>query len=958
MQELDENTLEEGRMALYQLERQLKSINIGNMSSNSNEVNDSNSIGSKQQSLQSERKLMDQIPRDARLHYRLGSPLGLTVEELDDRGLLDGGASVPSYYTSIKQRNRRQLEMQKRSTRLEHRGKDGILRHIEGFYHMLRTLARRGVNIESKFFSREQENRVGIYPKEFLRACQELNLPFTHWELHDFCSRYILPGSELIDMEGILRDSEISQFDVQSQPESLESMTNVDEKMDISLVFTVAKLKDGLLASMKSVGKNVDDVYRMFAKWDTEGSGSITATQFLRTLGNLHVDLSDQEQDFLVELLDTDGVGRVHFDGLLTFCFLDIYPELNSSKNMSLRALCMDSQDNCSKSGLSYDNLSYNNRDRDVCNNNNISSPIGLTNAYSNNNPQASSNRRPLTASGARPQLQPVSPQLLSDGAASMSGPSSGGSGASYARSLRQSAASSSLATGGGVSTSMSYSKPRPVTANGRVSSGSFERLPMSSGSNANGSQVVTLTEGEIVEVADDVLDEGVLHATGPSLPLPSLPPPILTNINRKADRESLEVIDGSSINEYTQVTLDQDEYPLPSPSSRELNLQYGHSNNPRLSNESSSDYTMAHMKLNSALAGRNHNDTSLIEINNGIPNGQNRRSSRIEEEDSNTHLSDPIGHLSLLATQTLVTVREFLLSKYRMGRSLNDIYSQFDRNHKRYFDAADFVRATAEFRMEISMKVAEIAIREIAVDSFDRVCFGEFRIYVLDPDARSLEANVQEQMAMKFELQGWPFLDNLRNMFFSEEGLRYGQAAQRYAEQVGLVTCKTFVYVLDRLYLKLSPNDVERLEARFDINGQGFCSVERFLRMVTRGESWKRAETVLNCQEEASKECEFLREVMAKGYGLEKLIPADRLQFLTVEVLNMAEYLGIKPISESHMLWIAVDAIQAPLPVNWIAQRDTEGRIFFYNKITHQSKWDHPLDPHFRKLRDRYRQW
>ena len=43
------------------------------------------------------------------------------LKELDDRGLLDGGVAVPSYYTSLRQRSRRHLEMRHRSSRLQDR---------------------------------------------------------------------------------------------------------------------------------------------------------------------------------------------------------------------------------------------------------------------------------------------------------------------------------------------------------------------------------------------------------------------------------------------------------------------------------------------------------------------------------------------------------------------------------------------------------------------------------------------------------------------------------------------------------------------------------------------------------------------------------------------------------------------------------------------------------------------
>ncbi len=47
-------------------------------------------------------------------------------QELEDRGLLEGGGAVPSYYTSMKQKGRRVLELQPRAHRLLERGKEVI----------------------------------------------------------------------------------------------------------------------------------------------------------------------------------------------------------------------------------------------------------------------------------------------------------------------------------------------------------------------------------------------------------------------------------------------------------------------------------------------------------------------------------------------------------------------------------------------------------------------------------------------------------------------------------------------------------------------------------------------------------------------------------------------------------------------------------------------------------------
>ena len=51
----------------------------------------------------------------------------VVFQELDDRGLLDGGGSVPSYVTSMRNKCRRSFELQSRSHRLQGRGKEVII---------------------------------------------------------------------------------------------------------------------------------------------------------------------------------------------------------------------------------------------------------------------------------------------------------------------------------------------------------------------------------------------------------------------------------------------------------------------------------------------------------------------------------------------------------------------------------------------------------------------------------------------------------------------------------------------------------------------------------------------------------------------------------------------------------------------------------------------------------------
>jgi hypothetical protein len=130
-------TLQEGRSALNELERQL-SIKRNRAPSapqmrrsqendrRGEEVLKSGEILTRSKFVDKyrfshERQSLDKASRTARLNHRKDAPLG-SLEELDDRGLIVGG-SIPSTYSSspLRLRARRQQEMKDRSSRLQDR---------------------------------------------------------------------------------------------------------------------------------------------------------------------------------------------------------------------------------------------------------------------------------------------------------------------------------------------------------------------------------------------------------------------------------------------------------------------------------------------------------------------------------------------------------------------------------------------------------------------------------------------------------------------------------------------------------------------------------------------------------------------------------------------------------------------------------------------------------------------
>mmetsp|Transcript_24906 Transcript_24906/g.78854 ORF Transcript_24906/g.78854 Transcript_24906/m.78854 type:complete len:305 (-) Transcript_24906:260-1174(-) len=68
-------------------------------------------------------------------------------------------------------------------------------------------------------------------------------------------------------------------------------------------------------------------------------------------------------------------------------------------------------------------------------------------------------------------------------------------------------------------------------------------------------------------------------------------------------------------------------------------------------------------------------------------------------------------------------------------------------------------------------------------------------------------------------------------------------------------------------------------------------------------------------------------------------------------EVEEMAAYLGISSSEEAKLLWIAKQAVVAPVPEGWAEAEDENGDPFFYESETGTAMRTHPLDQTFRQL-------
>eukprot|EP01051_Picozoa_sp_SAG22_P002101 SAG22_NODE_90_length_21067_cov_8.490843_5_plen_1250_part_00 len=68
------------------------------------------------------------------------------------------------------------------------------------------------------------------------------------------------------------------------------------------------------------------------------------------------------------------------------------------------------------------------------------------------------------------------------------------------------------------------------------------------------------------------------------------------------------------------------------------------------------------------------------------------------------------------------------------------------------------------------------------------------------------------------------------------------------------------------------------------------------------------------------------------------------------MEIIEYAKYLGMNPIYDADLLWIAAEGLTAPLPAGWTEHEDAEGNLYFYNTQADHSTREHPLDKHYRQ--------
>lgn len=246
---------------------------------------------------------------------------------------------------------------------------------------MLRVLVKKGCNLV-EYCNSCASNTNRMNTNAFVIILNQLGLPFTSKQLLDIISAYCNDQLGYIDFSEFFKYIGINAADFQS-----------DKKVDLVLVkpYVFQSVKNILFESISSLNRSIDNIYRMFAKWDTNGNNEITATQFVRVLLRLHVELTDDDQDFLIDILDVSGMGRINFENLLTYCFSVEFPPPSPTANRSNNNLLPDTAD-CGKSvNSTVSNSSFHSQFQNYLN--------PFNHSYDVSNGYQSGQRRPFSAS-------------------------------------------------------------------------------------------------------------------------------------------------------------------------------------------------------------------------------------------------------------------------------------------------------------------------------------------------------------------------------------------------------------------------------------------------------------------------------------------------------------------------------------------------------------------------------
>lgn len=883
------------------------------------------------------RRPLDRLPRHARLSRRT-STLGLTLEELDDMGLLDGG-SIPPYFRSMNRRERREMDMRRRSARRRVRAQERKPHTLITVNHMLRVLERRGVNVVAHFRSYDQQARGTLTRQKFAHALHTLGLPLSSSDIGrliadfaaDEAQKHVSCFALLVDANILPRSSvgqqaylettpsaqQRQQFDVQADQEASEDSEQVRSWTSGSEVtMLVQEVRAVTLQVVHALRKTAADVYGMFAA-SADVDGYVPAAQFFRILARLHVRLSEDQQSLFVELFGDETMERVQFEDFVRYVF-DTGP-----------------------------NSSLDDGERHVYPHSPVSSESHHGQEVRANFTNAQRARRPLSAM-----------------------------------------------TGGTPASGRNRPLLRPLTASARVSQSGWttQEQPQNDNDAHQGHKRVASTDWQDDFIYEEPSDDG-------SADLENLQ--MQNETTQQQWSPDLQAASPFAISAQRFVEEIQPERTQTGPQrrpetagaahvdrvrQRRRSLQSARSPARRSPDESKPSATplsrgrarptrphsagacpppkfslSGNMSAKlSAQAASTYGSFAYIPILHQQPVSQDAtlRSGTTDHEATEDLTSD--SHASRTSApettphastheETLHQLRQLIQERHSPDRPLRWIFRHFDRKKRNFFDRHDLAASLCDLKLDYSRDCVDYLMTRIAIDDGEQVSLGEFVVFVTDAAHRQLSTAIFTALAAQLESQGRSFYGGLFDVLgggttanADVHPRRPSSGAPSARKSTRAVSKDTFVSGLLSLCKQLTAHDAERLAVRFDVHGSGFVSLGRFWKTLSNSPQWKAAEELLTIHEEALEQGEIVKHQLQLG---------ETEPDVTNEVVEMAVQLGVRLLSERQLLWVVKKALECELPEGWTAKRDRDGRLYYFNRTSGDITWQHPLRDMFVKL-------
>ena len=746
--------------------------------------------------------------------------------------------------------------------------------------HMVKLLDQKGLCLEDFFRFSDQEVTGRVSKNTFEKIVRKLGLPCASKDLTRILSHYS-EGTKLdmINYHAFLKDAHVHIKNERKQQTFVKDVPSSFQRNWITRIRVLLDVRVMLMETTSKMKKQRAFVDGMFAKWDSDMIGSITSIQLIRVLVQLRVILTEKDQDILIGLLGLTSCGRIDYKYLLEFCFPKLDFKLNGIRNES------DVQTTTNLEQNKLPGLKENG-----CDSSKVVQPF--TAVIPN-----LSRIQPMSVVGNKVEKISVPPIL--------------------ATSLERQAleVNQQLCDLPPLCNDNLYIDETNIDKKVHIGSGGY-------------SEAANL-QRDIFAPMLDTLEQGY------------------TMNNSKADSGENDYQDESfdvSLSEHDLCEGDVgslESLEADSPLNRcQTTISNCTLDSNRAIDESNAkliEIKINHEKIGShceVLEDENLSRT-LLDGNDGVTTGCKNQSAKAFSVEVNSGIFLPSSDgvpsekdLYMSANKTLATIRDMVLIRHRAGKPLTEIFRHFDRIGKTFFDAKDFLIAAADLRIEISNKVAAVAVGIIALDGCENVCLGEFLVYILDPNHRILQDSIVKQMAEQLDKQGRVF-QTLFHSLLQDKVKPYNRALLQAS---GLISTRVFISSFKKLGLVLTQIDISRLVRRFDTNGSGItCSAVRFIHMIKKSEVWKLSEGILVDHEIALNESAMLRSRLEGiPYSSDSTFQLDNHSVLGMEnsmgldedMICMAEYLGIKVISEPHLLWIVRDAVTSQLPSPWILKK------------------------------------